>query len=1125
MENYDYRFGIPLKTTDYTGSVSTTTLDNLGRVVTITGPNEYDEGNPAKHTIKFQYYPDKVTKNTDGTINNPAYAVTRHYDPTHPADSIVTVTFVDGFGRAVQVKKDAVVDGAAKMIVSGRVKYDAFGRPVRSYYPMVDELSNSTVFKRDSDAYKTLTSYDVLDRVTQTILPDNSRTKMEYAIVNGLLRTRVTDANNKYQDTYATGDGKTVKTVQYKTFTNNEGSDPLTTLFEYDAINQPVKVTDDAGKTTVSVYDLAGRRTKVTHPASGETRFRYDVAGNMISKKTANLLLTGDSILYVYNFNRLTEIKYPDHPENNVKFVYGAANDVVKTRRGRLKYLEDGSGAQEFSYGKQGELTQVRRTLVIPNQAVATYVTQWQYDSWNRLLNMTYPDGEVVNYTYNTGGMLTGVASTANTYISNIKYDKFEQRTQLTYGNGAVTNYTYNDSTRNLKNLSVYSTQISKQIMNNAYKYDRVGNILSVENNGATANNMGGIMKHYYKYDNLYRLDSADGTFTGANGKTAKYGLKMGYDNMHNITRKSQHIEQFGVQFKGTLRAGYDLLYQYANNSQQIANIAEESYRVDSNFAIVPEKKESKFSYDANGNLLGIYTGTKQGDILKVTNTRTMLWDEENHLLATCDNGYLTAYWYDAAGERTVKMSGDGEGVNINGVVSAGRTGTANFTAYVSPYLVVRNGGEYTKHIYMGGQRITSKVSNSGIFNASPVKDTLQTKYTLQTATLKSRYDSLSVQYKGTEHSGSIISSSPSGVGGSLYFYHSDHLGSTSLITDISGEIVQHVEYVPFGGTFIDERRTANSWHTPFLFSGKERDVETGLLYVSQRYQDEKYGIWYSVDQLAEKYPNISSYVYCFNNPITYFDPDGREGIKGRWKVLNQTQYYGNYSALSYNKQFIPEDKFVNSQFFYAQLNSGLNFMAYSGADENGGAQYAVNIPGQNNWIPIDINKLSRGNCLSCDLTNMVKYIEFNITDKAFKYGIPMLNILGGIVAIATLAEIGGASAGIYKSLQMGLTALSGAWSIAGGTVQLLLNSSGQVDLASQIPTDFLNGTIGIICETTINNKRTLSYIHGVLSFAGGTLTFNIPKTQLENLNATTTVINIVTTSGDAIQNISNGGN
>ena len=85
----------------------------------------------------------------------------------------------------------------------------------------------------------------------------------------------------------------------------------------------------------------------------------------------------------------------------------------------------------------------MKRTLVIPNQAVVTYSTKTNYDSWNRIMKMTYPDGEVVNYTYNTGGLLSGVASAANTYVSNITYDKFEQRTYMKYGNGAETNYTY----------------------------------------------------------------------------------------------------------------------------------------------------------------------------------------------------------------------------------------------------------------------------------------------------------------------------------------------------------------------------------------------------------------------------------------------------------------------------------------------------------------------------------------------------------------------------------------------------------------------------------------------------------------------------------------------------------
>ena len=309
---------------------------------------------------------------------------------------------------------------------------------------------------------------------------------------------------------------------------------------------------------------------------------------------------------------------------------------------------------------------------------------------------------------------------------------------------------------------------------------------------------------------------------------------------------------------------------------QQIANIADTTYRTEGTGTPVPEYKVSQFSYDANGNLLSINTGKKNGDKLQVAKSRKMLWDEENRLLSVSDNGYVSNYWYDASGERTVKESGDNEGVSVNGMLSGARTGTTNFTAYISPYLVVNNGGNYTKHIYMGGQRITSKVSNSGIFTTSPVTTDLKSKYDMLTADIKNRYDSLGVTYKGTPQSGGLVSSNPVTTASS-YFYHSDHLGSSSLITDQSGDIVQHLEYVPFGETFIDERKSSSSWTTPYLFSGKERDEETGLLYFGARYQDSKYGIWYSVDPLAEKYPNVSSYVYCLDNPVKFVDPDGRK--------------------------------------------------------------------------------------------------------------------------------------------------------------------------------------------------------------------------------------------------------
>jgi RHS repeat-associated protein len=103
------------------------------------------------------------------------------------------------------------------------------------------------------------------------------------------------------------------------------------------------------------------------------------------------------------------------------------------------------------------------------------------------------------------------------------------------------------------------------------------------------------------------------------------------------------------------------------------------------------------------------------------------------------------------------------------------------------------------------------------------------------------------------------------------YYYHPDHLGSSSYITNLDGEVVQHVEYVPFGEVFLEEKNAV--WNTPYLFNAKELDKETGLNYFSARYQDPKTGIFISVDPLAEQ--TMSSYGYCYNNPVNLIDPTG----------------------------------------------------------------------------------------------------------------------------------------------------------------------------------------------------------------------------------------------------------
>ncbi len=107
-----------------------------------------------------------------------------------------------------------------------------------------------------------------------------------------------------------------------------------------------------------------------------------------------------------------------------------------------------------------------------------------------------------------------------------------------------------------------------------------------------------------------------------------------------------------------------------------------------------------------------------------------------------------------------------------------------------------------------------------------------------------------------------------------IYYYHPDHLGSSNTLTDITGLPFQHMEYMPFGETFVEEN--IGSYSTPYRFTSKELDDETGLYYYDARYYDPKLSMFLGVDPMADKSSNESSYIYCKNNPIIFIDPDGR---------------------------------------------------------------------------------------------------------------------------------------------------------------------------------------------------------------------------------------------------------
>jgi len=103
------------------------------------------------------------------------------------------------------------------------------------------------------------------------------------------------------------------------------------------------------------------------------------------------------------------------------------------------------------------------------------------------------------------------------------------------------------------------------------------------------------------------------------------------------------------------------------------------------------------------------------------------------------------------------------------------------------------------------------------------------------------------------------------------YWYHPDHLGSSSYITNLQGEISHHMEYLPFGETLVEEHLNSNN--APYKFNAKEFDAETGNYYYGARYYSPRYNLMLSVDPAYEMYPGVSPFAYTLQNPVRYVDP------------------------------------------------------------------------------------------------------------------------------------------------------------------------------------------------------------------------------------------------------------
>jgi len=115
---------------------------------------------------------------------------------------------------------------------------------------------------------------------------------------------------------------------------------------------------------------------------------------------------------------------------------------------------------------------------------------------------------------------------------------------------------------------------------------------------------------------------------------------------------------------------------------------------------------------------------------------------------------------------------------------------------------------------------------------------------------------------------------------GALYYYASDQISSTRIVTDSTGTVVYSAAHEPYGG--IQETWGVSTYDPELKFSGKQRDAESELDYFGARYYDRAQYRFISTDPVIPRRAYVHDplstnlYIYCKDNPIAFYDPDGK---------------------------------------------------------------------------------------------------------------------------------------------------------------------------------------------------------------------------------------------------------
>lgn len=804
-------------------------------------------------------------------------------------------------------------------------KNDTTGMTTAYNYDNNNLISTIDPAKREVDY-----TYDSNSNLTSVVDksdpgPTKSTTTSYTYYPNGQLWTR-TDPPNQL------GDSTGATTYTYQNGYPSTVTDPTgVTNYSYDAVGRLLSVADSHNNATVYTYDSAGNRLTSTDPLGNEWSYTYDANGNMLTSTDPknNLLPDGERKQYQYTYDGNNLLQTETDPLNDMtRYYYDGENNQSRVKdansydtnyaydqKSRLTSVTDATGYKvSYTYNATDNI----HTTTSPNGT-----TTYSYDDNYNVKSVQDANGNTYQYNYNIKTQTLDDVTDPESHNTSFTHDP--QKDLLIQTTDPIKSDCYQGFDNNGNRISL--TDINKN--NDQFEYDAAGRLtkrtLPTGKFSTCSYNDRGLLGHAtnfrsqettYQYDNAGRLSS----FTDPAGTVSHTYDANG--NIHTISDSG-----------GAITKTYDDLNRVISYTDSQNNTIQYTYDGVGNLKtlIYPDGKIVQYGYD-NANRLKTVTDWAG---------RTTTYNYDNSLLTgiTRPDGSVQTSAYDPAGRLTDQTDLDKNGKvisqyditeydkNGNVLKEDSATPTQPFTQSDAALAFDNTGKGDNRLAIYNGQSVT--YDDDGNMENGPLNGQM-TGYAFNARNELTGVGNTTYQYdaegnrigmtKGSSQTSYIVNLESSlsqvlaktgangqtdyvyGLGligqedaGGYRIYHFDDRDNTVALTDTNGNITDRYQYEPFGALTY-HLGTAS---TTFLFDGRDGVMTdaNGLLCMRARYYNPEARRFISRDSVngsINKPQALNSYSFTNNNPINYYDPNGKDAM-----VIGDTKNIFNFGHMS----------------------------------------------------------------------------------------------------------------------------------------------------------------------------------------------------------------------------------